>query len=80
MMKRIFSISALLMVLNSIASAVNIPVPEAPDINASAYILMDHNTGKVVAEKNADETKDPASITKLMTASTPSTKCPKEEW
>ena len=68
MMKRIFSISALLMVLNSIASAVNIPVPEAPDINASAYILMDHNTGKVVAEKNADETKDPASITKLMTA------------
>ena len=68
MMKRIFSISALLMVLNSIASAINIPVPEAPDINASAYILMDHNTGKVVAEKNADETKDPASITKLMTA------------
>jgi len=68
MMKRIFSISALLMVLNSIASAVNIPVPEAPDINASAYILMDHNTGKVVAEKNVDETKDPASITKLMTA------------
>lgn len=68
MMKHIFSTSALLIVLSSIASAVNIPVPEAPDINASAYILMDHNTGKVVAEKNADETKDPASITKLMTA------------
>jgi D-alanyl-D-alanine carboxypeptidase (penicillin-binding protein 5/6) len=68
MMKHIFSTSALLIALSSIASAVNIPVPEAPDINASAYILMDHNTGKVVAEKNADETKDPASITKLMTA------------
>ncbi|MBT5098745.1 MAG: D-alanyl-D-alanine carboxypeptidase [Proteobacteria bacterium] len=67
-MKHIFSTSALLIALSSIASAVNIPVPEAPDINASAYILMDHNTGKVVAEKNADETKDPASITKLMTA------------
>ncbi len=68
MMKHIFSTSALLIALSSIAAAVNIPVPEAPDINASAYILMDHNTGKVVAEKNADETKDPASITKLMTA------------
>ncbi len=68
MMKHIFSTSALLIALSSIASAVNMPVPEAPDINASAYILMDHNTGKVVAEKNADETKDPASITKLMTA------------
>ena len=68
MIKHFLTASALLFALSSIASAVNIPVPEAPDINASAYILIDHSTGKVVAEKNIDETMDPASITKLMTA------------
>ena len=67
-MKHIFSISALLLASSSLSLAANIPVPKAPDINASSYILMDHDTGKVVAESNVDETKDPASITKLMTA------------
>jgi len=45
-----------------------IPIPKAPMISAKSYILMDHNTGTVIAEKNADERNDPASITKLMTA------------
>ena len=44
------------------------PTPEAPQIDASSYILVDFNSGKVIAEKNASEQVDPASITKLMTA------------
>lgn len=42
-------------------------VPNAPDINAKAYYLIDANSGKVIAEKNADVRRPPASLTKLMT-------------
>lgn len=37
-----------------------------PTINASAYILIDAATGTVLAEKNADQTLPPASLTKMM--------------
>jgi D-alanyl-D-alanine carboxypeptidase (penicillin-binding protein 5/6) len=48
--------------------AAPVPIPKPPLINAKSYILLDHNTGNVIAEENADERNDPASITKLMTA------------
>lgn len=41
--------------------------PTAPNINAHGYILIDANSGKVLAEKNADTRVAPASLTKLMT-------------
>ncbi|HSW69681.1 MAG TPA: D-alanyl-D-alanine carboxypeptidase family protein [Gammaproteobacteria bacterium] len=41
--------------------------PSSPNINASGYILLDANSGKVLAEKNADARMAPASLTKLMT-------------
>jgi serine-type D-Ala-D-Ala carboxypeptidase (penicillin-binding protein 5/6) len=44
------------------------PVPAAPAIPARGYILLDFNSGEVLAEKDADQPMDPASITKLMTA------------
>lgn len=44
------------------------PVPSAPDLGARGYILVDHKSGQTLADKNADERMDPASITKLMTA------------
>ena len=44
------------------------PVPAAPAVPARGYILLDFNSGEVLAEKNADAPMDPASITKLMTA------------
>ena len=52
----------------SILWAQEVPIPKAPSVSAKSYILLDHNTGNVIAEKNADEANDPASITKLMTA------------
>ncbi|MEQ4691882.1 MULTISPECIES: D-alanyl-D-alanine carboxypeptidase DacA [Providencia] len=46
----------------------NSPIPSVPDIDAEAYILIDYNSGKVLAEKNADQRRDPASLTKMMTS------------
>ncbi len=42
--------------------------PGAPEIDAKAWILMDYASGKVLAEGNADEKLDPASLTKIMTS------------
>ena len=39
----------------------------APSIDAKSYILTDYQTGAVLAEKNADERVEPASLTKIMT-------------
>lgn len=51
-------------------SAISAPtiVPDPPLLGAKGYILMDYNTGSVLVEKNADDTLNPASLTKLMTA------------
>ena len=43
-------------------------IPEAPSIAAKAYILMDHNSGKILAANNENEKRAPASLTKLMTS------------
>ncbi len=43
-------------------------IPGVPQIDAEAYILIDYNSGKVLAEQNADARRDPASLTKMMTS------------
>ncbi|MFS1537857.1 MAG: D-alanyl-D-alanine carboxypeptidase DacA [Candidatus Phlomobacter fragariae] len=43
-------------------------IPSALNIDAEAYILIDYYSGKVLAEKNADQRRDPASLTKMMTS------------
>ena len=43
-------------------------IPAVPNIEAESYILIDYNSGKVLAEKNADVRRDPASLTKMMTS------------
>jgi D-alanyl-D-alanine carboxypeptidase (penicillin-binding protein 5/6) len=42
-------------------------IPNAPDVDARAYILLDYNSGQVLAARNADARLEPASLTKLMT-------------
>lgn len=39
-----------------------------PAIKSESYLLMDADTGAVLAEKNADQRLPPASLTKIMTA------------
>lgn len=41
--------------------------PTPPTLNVKSYILMDANSGKVIAQQNADTRLPPASLTKLMT-------------
>ncbi len=48
------------------AEDAEITTPAAPTIAASGYILMNYNTGKVLAENNADVKLAPASLTKIM--------------
>ncbi|WP_432765358.1 D-alanyl-D-alanine carboxypeptidase family protein [Halomonas aquatica] len=43
-------------------------IPSPPQLAASSWILMDADSGRVLAEHNADERLPPASLTKLMTA------------
>lgn len=58
-----------------VASAHAQSVPEAaktdlpaPDLTARSWVLMDHNTGWILAEHESDLRIEPASLTKLMTA------------
>lgn len=52
----------------SFVSNAKLLVPNPPVVNAKGYILLDFETGKVLAEKNADEQLNPASLTKMMTS------------
>lgn len=42
-------------------------VPAAPQIDATAYLVMDYNSGRILAEKDIDKRVEPASLTKMMT-------------
>lgn len=43
-------------------------IPAPPQIAATSWILIDANSGRILAEHNPDERVPPASLTKLMTA------------
>ena len=43
-------------------------IPAAPQLAATAWILIDANSGKVITEHNADKRIPPASLTKMMTS------------
>ena len=51
-----------------VAALAQTNAPAPPSIEAKAYLLIDFNSGRVLANKNANEKLHPASITKLMTA------------
>ena len=57
----------LLFIILSTNIAAQNPVPKAPDLDGKAWILIDANTGFVIAENNADEPLPPASLAKMMT-------------
>ncbi len=43
-------------------------IPSPPQLAAKSWILVDADSGRVIAEHNSDERLSPASLTKLMTA------------
>ncbi|MGE5624229.1 MAG: D-alanyl-D-alanine carboxypeptidase family protein [Bacillota bacterium] len=44
------------------------PIPAPPQLAAKSYLLMEARSGQVIAAVNADERREPASLTKLMSA------------
>ena len=69
-MKRLALTTALCTAFISAAHAddlnIKTMIPGVPQIDAESYILIDYNSGKVLAEQNADVRRDPASLTKMM--------------
>jgi D-alanyl-D-alanine carboxypeptidase (penicillin-binding protein 5/6) len=57
-----------LIALFATAAAHAADVPPLGRIEAPAFILVDHGSGKTLAERDADVRREPASLTKLMTA------------
>src|SRR5687767_6428975 len=49
------------------AASAAVPIPKPPNIPARAYVLIDQQSGRVLAGNKADVQMEPASITKLMT-------------
>ena len=61
-----------LVVLAFVSLAANVafaavPIPKPPAIDARAYVLVDYQSGRVLADYKADVQSEPASITKVMT-------------
>ena len=52
----------------SLPALAQLPVPAAPAVEAKAWLLLDVNSGQVLASRNATDRFEPASLTKLMTA------------
>lgn len=48
--------------------APEVATPPPPSITGTAWLLMDYQTGQVLAGENIDEQLEPASITKVMTS------------
>jgi len=61
-------IASWMMVTIPAAYAAGISAPPAPDIAARGYLLLDYNSGHVIASRKADERLEPASLTKMMTS------------
>jgi len=59
---------ALLLAVTTVNAGAATIVPSPPQVAAKAYILLDANSGLVLAEHNADLPLPPASLTKMMTS------------
>ncbi len=62
-----FFIAALLMLFFTATQAATL-IPATPKIKAKGYLLIDFNSGRILAEKKADQRMEPASLTKMLSA------------
>jgi D-alanyl-D-alanine carboxypeptidase (penicillin-binding protein 5/6) len=68
-MKRLLArLLALALTLAVAATPAFAQMPSPPEVAARSYLLIDITTGQTLAEREADASADPASLTKLMTA------------
>ncbi len=50
------------------AASASTAIPPPPQLNARSFIVIDHESGRVLAALEPDSRQEPASLTKLMTA------------
>ena len=50
------------------ALSLSAPIPKPPNPNIKSYVLMDFDSGMIIASKNPNAQIPPASITKIMTS------------
>ena len=60
-----FLLASMVLLSTQVFSA---PIPKAPNADVKSYILIDYDSGMVIAAKNPDLILPPASITKIMTS------------
>lgn len=53
---------------NKIVPSAKISWQDAPEVEGTSVIMIDAGSGEILYEKNAEEQRDPASITKILTA------------
>jgi serine-type D-Ala-D-Ala carboxypeptidase (penicillin-binding protein 5/6) len=58
----------LLTVLFTLATAAVAQAPQPPEVAAKSFLVLDMTSNQVLAERDADASADPASLTKLMSA------------
>ena len=58
----------LLLISSANAEEPRFYIPDAPAISAASFVVMDHNSGAILAAYNEDEKRAPASLTKIMTS------------
>ncbi len=58
----------ILLLLSTVAGAATGPVPPPPSLEATSWVLVDQQSGQMLAGHRANDRVEPASITKLMTA------------
>nr|VFJ76601.1 MAG: penicillin-binding protein 6. Serine peptidase. MEROPS family S11 [Candidatus Kentron sp. FW] len=68
LLARIIVFTAVLSFSASVMAVNAYPPPSLPKIDAKGYLLLDADSGAVLAEKDADERVEPASLTKMMTS------------
>lgn len=56
------------LLVSSLPLQAQVMIPAPPQLAATAWVLMDAHSGKVIAAHNADERLPPASLTKMMTS------------
>lgn len=54
-------------VSDTLPEMLQVSAPAGPEIKAPSALLMEASTGTVIYEKNADDPRNPASVTKIMT-------------
>jgi len=64
----LLTLLGLIVLILFVLPATAAPVPAPPSVAASGHLLIDFDSGYVLAENNADQRLEPASLTKIMTA------------